>query len=265
MLSGLYIAAASALNHAERHDVTANNLANVNTVGFKPQRARFREVGTVAFVPPSMEVGQAPAYGTAGVPVAAAAGATFVDAPSIQQPGALEYTERTGDLAIAGEGFFAVERDGGVYFTRAGNFRIGRDGYIVTADGRGRLLLENRMPVYVGNAEFEVDENGYVTLLLADGSRQPLGQLWLLRPRGGDYGLLARYGDTLFSAPLAAMEGAGDAQVEQGALEKSAASPVKELVELMSAMRAYEASLQFVRLMDAALGQALELARPLSA
>ena len=254
MLKGLYICAASAMNHSERYDVVANNLANVNTPGFKPQKAQFREVfyRTLAQNQP------------AGY-IAGAAGSAFIEARSVFKPGAVEYTRRSEDFAITSEGLFAVERDGEIMYTRAGNFRVGRDGYLTTADGKGRVLLENGIPVLVGNAELEVDRAGIATLRQQNGTRQQLGLMWVLRPRGGDYSLLERRGDNLFSAPLSQMDRVDEARVEQGALEQSAASAVKEMVEVISAMRAYEASLQFVRIMDSALGQAAELARPISA
>ena len=254
MLKGLYLSAAAALNHSERYDVVANNLANVETPGFKPQRPQFSEV---FFRTQASE-------GPAGY-IAGAAGSAFLGAPSVFQPGPIEHTERGYDLAITGEGLFAVERAGKILFTRAGNFRLGADGYVTTADGKGRLLLENGIPILVGNAEFEVDAGGLVTLALANGQRQQMGSLWVLKPRGDDYDLFERFGDGLFAAPMSKMDRVRDIRVEQGALEKSASSAVNEMVNLINAMRAYEASLQFVRVMDTALGQAVELARPLNA
>lgn len=254
MLKGLYISAASALNHAERHDIVANNLANVNTPGFKPQRPQFREVFFH-----TMAANQPAGY------VAGAAGAAFVEANSVFTPGPVEYTKRPEDFAVTSEGLFAVEREGEVLYTRAGNFQIGPDGYLTTADGRGRVLLENGIPILVGNAELEVDRAGIATLRQQDGSRQQLGLMWVLRPQDGDYTLLKRRGDNLFSAPLSRMTRVDEARVEQGALEQSAVSAVKEMIDVISAMRAYEASIQFVRIMDTTLGQAAELARPMTA
>ncbi|MBN1808750.1 MAG: flagellar hook basal-body protein [Planctomycetes bacterium] len=255
MLKGMYISAAAALNQAERYDILSNNLANMNTVGFKPQRPQFREV-------------LAQASGTSPVQrqISRLAGAVLQEAGNLFAPGVIEHTERPYDLAIVDEGFFVVERQGKYYYTRAGNFRVGADGHLVAGDGTTRVVLENGVPIVVGSSEFQVDSRGFITLIDHDGAKQPLGYMWLVKPRGDDYSILTRSGDNLWSAPLASMERLDEPKVAQGALENSAVSAVNEMTKLISSMRAYEAAMRFVSMQDQALGSVVsELARPLGA
>jgi len=253
VLKGMYISANAALSQGERYDILANNLANVNTTGFKPQRPQFSEV-----------LAQIVGRDTTTKRIESYAGATLSGAGDVFVPGVIEHTENMFDVAIIDEGLFAVERDGKFYYTRAGAFHVAADGYLVAADGKSRVLLENGVPIVIGNSEFEVDGRGFVTLVNAENERQPLGNLWVVRPRQGNYGLLARRGDNLWSAPSSVMERVEDVKVSQGAIEKSAVSAVEEMTSLISAMRAYEAAMRFVKIQDEALGLAVsELARPL--
>jgi flagellar basal body rod protein FlgG len=254
-LKAMYLSANAALSQAERYDILANNLANANTVGFKPQRPQFREVLAEAV---TREYGESA--------VEALAGSTLAGAGDVMTPGIIEYTDNAYDLALTDEGFFTVERDGKFYFTRAGNFREGPEGYLTTADGSCHLLLKNGVPVVVGNADFQVDNTGLVVLVDAEGNRQPLGYLWIVKPRQNNYAILTRRGNNLWSAPMSAMERVDTPGVAQGAIEKSVVSAVEEMTSLISAMRAYEAAMRFVRIQDEALGlAATELARPLGA
>ncbi|HHN46987.1 MAG TPA: flagellar hook basal-body protein [Planctomycetes bacterium] len=255
MLKGMYLSATAALNQAERFDILSNNLANTNTAGFKPQRPVFAEVLAKATGATFNERR-----------LNALAGANLAAAGDVFTPGDIEYSERVYDLAIVDEGFFVVERDGRFYYTRAGNFRVGPDGYLVTSDGAAHVLLENGVPIVAGSSEFEVDSRGFVTLIDAQNNRQPLGYLWVMRPRQGDYSQMTRHGDNLWRAPAASMERVDDQKVMQGALEKSSVSAVHEMTSLISAMRAYEAAFRFVKIQDEALAQAVsDLARPLGA
>ena len=115
--------ALSGLNAASSDlEVTANNIANTNTVGFKGSRADFADV-----------------FATTGKNLSSTAIGSGVRLTGVTQEfgrGNIEYTQNSLDLAISGNGFFTVKGDDGVAYTRAGNFQQDKDGYVVTAQGR---------------------------------------------------------------------------------------------------------------------------------
>ena len=115
--------ALSGLNAASSDlEVTANNIANTNTVGFKGSRADFADV-----------------FATTGKNLSSTAIGSGVRLTGVTQEfgrGNIEYTQNSLDLAISGNGFFTVKGDDGVAYTRAGNFQQDKDGFVVTAQGR---------------------------------------------------------------------------------------------------------------------------------
>ena len=119
MSSGIYVATAGAIAQSNALDATANNIANAATTGFRADRVTFKEALTAARSADVASVNN---------------GATTIDS----QPGALSATENPLDLALEGDGMFAVSTPNGPRYTRAGNFRIDDENKLVTADGHGR-------------------------------------------------------------------------------------------------------------------------------
>jgi flagellar hook-basal body protein len=117
MIDGIYISAAGALMQQTRHDITANNVANVNTVGFKKQIALLESRPPEAIIQ-GLRTGEW-----------SAGGGLFVDQTVTDfTDGALEHTGNDLDLAINGKGFFAVSDGKNTLYTRAGNFTIDDEG-----------------------------------------------------------------------------------------------------------------------------------------
>ena len=148
-----YIALSRQMALRRQMDVTANNLANTSTPGFKAERLMFEE----------MVAGKAP-YPASGGP---RRGLSFVNEAGVLRDvadGGMLQTGNTLDLAINGSGYFVVETPAGPRYTRDGNFRLDQDGRVVTSDGYALLDGQNR-PIQVrpGETRIEISAKGAVT------------------------------------------------------------------------------------------------------
>jgi flagellar basal-body rod protein FlgF len=195
--------------------VVANNIANANTTGYKTDRAVFAEylvrTGTDT---PSLSMG-------------ALAGHDF----DLTQ-GTVKFTGGKFDVAIQGEGFFALQTPAGERLTRAGSFQVSADGELITPDGASVLDAGNT-PIQIPPEAVNISIAGDGTITV-DG--ELLGQLGVFRANGQ----LQRDTDTRFSAE-GGIEPVENANVLQGALEASNVSPVLEMARMIEVQRAYEA------------------------
>lgn len=252
MIYGLYTSAGGALMEVHRVDTIANNLANAQTAGFRKDFLSFRERA-----PEALE-GRVSARHLQPLLDRLGGGPHIHRSAWDPRGGTVEQTRRPLDLALEGEGFFAVRRGADVLYTRAGNFMRMPDGQVVTADGRSQVLADDDNPLVIP-AE------------IPDGAIQVSGTGVVQGPGGDEIGTLrlARFddphevekaGDTLFRAVPGARAQALDpaaTRVRQGALEQSTTNPVVEMVDMIAAMRAYEANMQMIRFQDATLDRAV--------
>lgn len=242
MLRGIYTAATGMMVQTAREEAIANNLANADTTGYKRVEAVARTLAQL----PLRRMGDGlaangPAVGVLG------AGAALAATTSLLTQGGLRATGNPLDLALAGAGFFAVETPAGVRYTRDGAFMVDRDGYLVNA--AGYRVLGQAGAIRLGDGRVEVDDKGQV---MVDGTVR--GQLLLVDfPAGTE---LAREGGNLFSAPPGSQIQAAPA-VKAGYLELANVQPVKEMVDLIAVMRAYEAGQRLIKAHDETLGQAV--------
>lgn len=249
----------SALN--TRLDVISNNLANVNTEGFKASRANFQDLLYVEKAQPGVENAngdQRPTglYVGLGVKVSG----TQVD---FETPGSPIQTDRDLDLMIQGRGFFQVQVEQSVAqdeigYTRAGNFALNRDGEIVLANDQGRRLIPT-ITVPTDANKIKIESDGRVFAYIP-GQTEPeeLPQLQIamfINPAG-----LEQVGENLFVPSTASGEAnTGNptdenfGSIMQGALEASNVDPTKELIELIRTQRAYEMNSNSIRAADEAL------------
>lgn len=225
MGSGIYIAMSGAIAQTESLDVTANNVANAGTAGFKAERITFGQAlksagdrKDSAYVTPM---------------------ATTIDPTA----GVLTRTGNPLDLAISGDGYFSVQTPNGARYTRAGNFRTDAQGTLVTASGLAVRSKQSGAPITVPqNAKaVSVDANGTVRAHMdtkgAGGDEgTPLGTLEIRRFARGE---LSQEGATLFAAKGAGVE--SNAEVISGALEGSNFNVVRGVVDLVKISRTYEA------------------------
>ena len=215
--------------------VVANNIANTNTSGYKTDRAIFAEY--------VMATGQ----DTPSLSMGGLAGHSF----DLTQ-GTVKFTGGQFDLAIQGEGFFALETDNGQRLTRAGAFQISADGELVTGDG-AKVLSEGSFPIQIPPEAENVTIAGDGTISSAG---QIIGQVGIFTPTGQ----LQRETDTRFVADggVQPVEGAA---VLQGALEASNVSPVLEMARMIEVHRAYEAGQTLMEQEDQRISQFISAVR----
>ncbi|MCU0622894.1 MAG: flagellar basal-body rod protein FlgG [Gemmatimonadaceae bacterium] len=244
-----------------RSEVIANNLANVNTTGFKRSRPQFEDLlyqtiqngGFIdtrdARATPAIQVGR-------GVHLAA------VQRQHAQ--GTLEATGRPLDLAIEGDGFFQVQLPSGeLAYTRDGGFQISDQGVLVTNGGYG-LVPSVRIPNDV--TDLTVSKSGVVTASRGEGNTVELGRIELARfanPAG-----LLTLGENLYrqtpasGQPVLGMpQDQGFGRLMQGSLEGSNVEIVNEMVDMISAMRAYEINSKAIKNADEMSGMMSQLLR----
>ncbi|GAA7646273.1 flagellar basal-body rod protein FlgG [Helicobacter pylori] len=254
MLRSLYSATSGMLAQQTHIDTTSNNIANVNTTGFKKSRADFNDLfyqamqyaGTntsnTTLSPDGMEVGL-------GVRPSAIT--------KMFSQGSPKETENNLDVAITGKGFFQVQLpDGTTAYTRSGNFKLDEQGNLVTSEGY-LLIPQITLPEDTTQVNIGVDGTVSVTQGLQTTSNV-IGQITLanfVNPAG-----LHSMGDNLFSITNASGEAIvsnpdsqGLGKLRQGFLELSNVRLVEEMTDLITAQRAYEANSKSIQTADAML------------
>ena|SRR5579863_791085 len=233
-------------------EVISNNIANMNTVGFKKQRAEFQDLLYQTLVQAGAQSSDQGNVVPTGVQIGAGVRAGSVYRITTQ--GSLTQTGNTFDLAINGRGFFQVLMpDGSTAYTRAGNFSVNDQGQICTTDG---YLVQPTIAVPQTATQVTISQSGQVEATVP-GSTTPqvVGQLTLatFMNEGG----LDAQGNNLFletAASGAAVTGnpgsPGFGKVQQGYTEASNVDPVSEITALIVAQRAYEMNSKVVTTAD---------------
>lgn len=251
MIRALWSSAAGMKSQQTNLDVISNNLANVNTSGFKKQRADFQDLLYQIDREPGAPVDPGSTVPT-GVQVGL--GSRVSATERVMSQGTVQITDNPLDLMIQGEGYFQIIMpDGEIAYTRNGAFKIDGDGQIVTNDG---YLLEPEIVVPEDATDIVVSDTGVVSVKVAgDPLMQELGQIELARfinPAG-----LLAHGKSLFfetdasGAPLLGFPGEeGVGTLVQGALEMSNVQVVEEMVNMITAQRAYEAGSKAIQTAD---------------
>ena len=243
-------------------DVIANNLANVNTVGFKRSRAEFQDMfyeqlrasgnsdGTMGNTSPTqpLEVGQ---------------GVMPVATQKIFSIGNMVSSNNELDLAIEGSGFFQVKLpDGTIAYTRNGVFKRNADGLIVNAEG---YPLEPQLSIPSKATKIKIDVNGTVKMLEPGNTEwQEIGKIetvQFINPAGLESTGKSLYIETEASgSPIESTPGEdGAGQVRQGMLEHSNVSVVEEMVKLISSQRAYEVNSKVIQTADQMLNTTVRI------
>jgi len=231
--------------------VIANNLANVNTVGFKRDRANFETLGYQQIIAAGS---QADSENKLAIGLNLGSGVQLTGTERIDTQGTLNTTGNTLDLAIEGTGFFQLQRpDGTIAYTRAGNFKTSADGVIVSADG---LPLIPQIQLPEGAGAITIGNDGTVSATVP-GQSEPsqLGQIETAR-FVNPAGLQAVGGNLLIETAAsgtpqtgaAGLEGRGT--IRQGVLEQSNVNTVEELVDMIETQRAYEVASKMIKATD---------------
>ncbi len=261
MIRALYTAASGMNAQQANIDNVANNLANVNTTGFKKSRVEFEDLVYQQMRAPgsaSSTEGEAPVGLETGL------GARAVATARNFATGNLRATSSPLDLAIEGHGFLQVGLPGGLTgYTRAGAMHVSAQGQIVTAEG---YPLQPAITIPANAVTVSISKDGIVSASMPDGPPQQLGSIELagfqnvggLEARGGNIFVASTAsGDATTGAP--GSNGLGS--VQQGFLEDSNVSVVEEMVNMILGQRAYEASSRVIRAADEMLQQVNQLAR----
>jgi len=234
----------------DKMEVLTNNIVNAETTGFKKDSlltSTFTEVMLKRINDPNVNILGSSEVGTYSF-------GTHVDELVTDYvAGSLESTEKSTDLAIQGSGFFVIETDGGERYTRAGNFAVSGEGYLVTEDGDYVLGQNGR--IHVGSTDFSVSADGTVT-----GASGETNKLKIVN--FDDTGVLRKQGNNLYYAYGG--ETPADAQyatVRQGFQESSNVDVSEEMVDMITVYRKYEASQKMVTITDDSLGLAVNLGK----
>ncbi|MGB9755602.1 MAG: flagellar basal-body rod protein FlgG [Desulfurella sp.] len=260
MIRALWTAATGMQGQQTNIDVIANNLANVNTVGFKRSSADFEDL----IYQTQKEAGVNTTSNTVeptGIQIGL--GTQLADVSKNFMQGSLQETGNPLDLAIQGSGFFQITMpDGTIAYTRAGDFKLDNNGRIVTPDG---YPLSPEITIPQDTTSVSVGNDGTISVLEA-GQTTPtqLGQLQLAffaNPAG-----LKSIGQNLYvqtvssGTPTLGTPGInGLGTINQGYLEMSNVSVVQEMVDMIAAQRAYETNAKVIQTSDQMLQTANNL------
>jgi flagellar basal-body rod protein FlgG len=249
--------AATGMNAQQTNvEVIANNIANINTTGYKRMRAEFTDLlyqaEKVAGTPNQGGQDVIPEGAQVGLGVRTAA------VRNLHQQGPLVQTGNRFDLAINGRGYFQVQgANGELFYTRAGPFNKSATGQIVNIEG---YLVQPSITVPDNATDVQIGADGRVFATIdGQAQQQELGQITLanfindvgLEPMGDNL-----YRETLASgaAQLGAPGDISYGKLHQGYLETSNVDPVKEITELISAQRAYEMNSKVIQASDEMYG-----------
>ena len=244
MNSGMYSALSGNLAAMKRLDVIASNLANASTNGFKQDSLAFESVLAGTKNPPAVPPGQT------------------ADPVLLQErmltdysSGALVQTGNTLDVALQGDGFFAVQTPDGLAYTRQGNFRLSTDGTLVTASGYPVLSKSGERPEegqpikfdtgQAGGGKPVIDNQGNITV-----NGEPVASLAIYDfPKPYQ---LTKAANTLFTAGSGAVPQAASPMttVAQGSIEQSNVDSISQMVQMVEASRYFESCSKVIRSFD---------------
>jgi flagellar basal-body rod protein FlgG len=231
-------------------DVIANNLANINTNGFKRSQIDFQDLLYDALQEPGIEVSSG-INSPGGVEIGS--GVRVASTVKVFTPGELQSTGRSLDIAITGEGFLQVNMPNGeIRYTRDGALQTNANGELVTTTG---YSIEPAITIPIDAVSVDIGKDGGVNVTDSTGTLSVVGNIQLARfpnPAG-----LSNEGDNLLAeteasgTPTTGTPGeSGFGMIQSGFLEKSNVQMVTELVNLITAQRAYEVNSRAIRAGD---------------
>ncbi|WP_273860032.1 flagellar basal-body rod protein FlgG [Photobacterium sp. GSS17] len=251
MHSALWVSKTGMAAQDAKMTAISNNLANVNTVGFKRDRVVFEDLFYSIQRQPGAQVDQVNQL-PSGVQLGS--GVRVVGTQKVFTQGNSQNTTQDLDMAVLGAGFFQIENsDGEIMYTRNGQFHVNSEGLMVNSQG---LPLQPQIQVPENATKLNIGVDGTVTAVVAgDPQPQDLGQITLakfINPAG-----LEAIGGNLFRETeasgaaeelIAGLDGAGS--IKQGALEGSNVQVVEEMVDMITTQRAYEMNAKVVSAAD---------------
>ena len=216
MISGVFNLIDGALIQQQRFETISNNLANMNTDGFKKDMVSFQEALTLAS-----------------------------RSETDFSPGSVRYTGNNLDVALGAEGFFKIDTPNGIRYTRDGSFTLNADGMLVTRNGdtvlgqNGSININGNKVTIGSDGQIVVDDTSVGKLLVVD-----FEDPQLLKKEGGSY--------YLYPGGDAGILTADNVIIRQNYLESSNVNPTQEMVKMMEAFRVFESIQKAIKSMDQA-------------
>ncbi|HKL74705.1 MAG TPA: flagellar basal-body rod protein FlgG [Halanaerobiales bacterium] len=260
MIGALWTAATGMDSQQTNINVISNNLANVNTTGFKKSRVNFQDLMYQQIRQPGSPNAQGSQI---PVGIEVGHGSRVSATQKLFTEGSVQATDNPLDIVIEGDGFLQVQKpDGTIAYTRDGSLKLDGQGRIVTSDG---YLLQPQINIPENATDISITSDGTVNVLV-DGQEeaQTQGQIELVRfsnPAGLNSAGRNLYEDTMASGePQTGQPGTqGFGTISQGFLEKSNVKVVEEMVNMISAQRAYEINSKAIQASDEMLQTASRL------
>lgn len=249
---GLYLSAAGGLVQNSKLDILANNMANVNTPGFKPDQLLVKERQAEA-----IEDGP---YSFSNALMNKIGGGLLFERTAIDfSPGPLQQTGNTFDLAINGDGFFQVQGEDGTFYTRAGNFVVDSQGRLAMPGGKYRVLGVGGGPVQVPPGQVtEVRTDGRVVV---DG--RVTGQVVVKAFTPEQLRALRKEGENLFDFQGQGQPDDATADIRSGFVEGSTVNPITMMTELINTQRNFDFNMRLVQMQDTLLETNAQVGRAL--
>lgn len=264
MLRSMYSGISGLKNFQTKLDVIGNNVANVNTFGFKKGRTTFSDQISQTIA------GATAANGGKGGTNAkqVGLGASLASIDTVATQGSMQNTGRQLDLAISGNGYFIVNDGTSQFYTRAGNFYIDQVGDIVNSDGLYLGTAGSKITIDPTSQSFSIGTNGTVSIVDASGALQdapgsPIQLAVFANPEG-----LTKVGSNRFqessnsgAATPQAPEENGAGSIKSGFLEMSNVDLSEEFTEMIVAQRAFQSNTKIITTSDEILQELVNLKR----
>ncbi len=264
MLRSMYSGIGGMKSFQTKLDVIGNNIANVNTYGYKKGRTTFKDL-----VSQQIAGASAPANDKGGInPKQVGLGGQLATIDTIHTQGSLQTTARPLDLAISGDGYFIVNDGANDFVTRAGNFYLDESGNLVNGDGLYvKGVKADQLNIPEGAKSFSIGADGTVTYI-EEGSSTPVSAGQIALAKFSNNGGLEKVGGNLYRETTNSgvlnkiapgTNGAGD--IVAGALEMSNVDLSEEFTEMIVAQRGFQANTRIITTSDEILQELVNLKR----
>lgn len=243
MLRGMYTSVSAMINLQSSQTVITNNIANVNTTGYKYETLVSKTFDDVLISNNDKYINGKGTKQELGI---LNLGVKIDEVKTNYSQGTLVETNNETDFALNGSGFFTVrDNSGNIYYTRDGVFNINNEGYLVNGSGY-EVLNTNNQPIYIGNSKITVDSNNNV--ILDSGASHKFNIVDF-----DDYNSLNKVGQNLYSGDGAITT--NNYELKNGYKETSNVDIIDATSALMSNLRAFEANQKVVQVMDSTLSK----------